>query len=142
MTSPLSRFHSRFYRHSLQTSKFQIFFPTLDVTVHREREDITSQQFVSELGGAAGLFLGVSLISVVKAIKINMNSIIYFKQYIELDFGSHIERDAQAVRTTDSRIQPPHSEDELEFEPNRFAVAHSAKGNKTCLRLSAENEII
>ena len=34
--------------------------------MHNEREDITPQQYVSELGGAAGLFLGVSLISVIK----------------------------------------------------------------------------
>ena len=53
---------------SVEIGAFQIFFPSLDVTLHREREDYSTTQFVSELGGAAGLFLGVSLISVIKII--------------------------------------------------------------------------
>ena len=53
----------------------KIFFPTLGVTLHREREDYSMTQFVSELGGAAGLFLGISLISVIKVIEHNNNFI-------------------------------------------------------------------
>ena len=44
----------------------KIFFPTLGVTVHRQRYDYTTAQFVSEIGGAAGLVLGASVISIVK----------------------------------------------------------------------------
>jgi hypothetical protein len=33
--------------------------------VHKEEEDYTAQQFFSELGGAAGLVLGISLISII-----------------------------------------------------------------------------
>ena len=58
--------NSRF--SSVEIGAFQIFFPSLNVTLHREREDYSTTQFVSELGGAAGLFLGVSLISVIKII--------------------------------------------------------------------------
>ena len=38
----------------------------MGVTVHRQRYDYTTAQFVSEIGGAAGLVLGASVISIVK----------------------------------------------------------------------------
>ena len=45
---------------------FQIFFPSLGVTVHRQRYDYSASQFVSEIGGAAGLVVGASVISIVQ----------------------------------------------------------------------------
>ncbi|CAG5077834.1 Oidioi.mRNA.OKI2018_I69.PAR.g8823.t1.cds [Oikopleura dioica] len=66
---PIQRALKKYHEHNHSTAEigaFQIFFPSLDVTLHREREDYSTTQFVSELGGAAGLFLGVSLISVIK----------------------------------------------------------------------------
>lgn len=59
------------WKSTAEIGAFQIFFPSLDVTLHREREDYSTTQFVSELGGAAGLFLGVSLISVIKVRRIS-----------------------------------------------------------------------
>ena len=48
--------------------RFQLYFPTLAITQHRQQEDYSSNQFVSELGGAAGLVLGVSLVSIIRMI--------------------------------------------------------------------------
>ena len=45
---------------------FKIFFPSLGVTVHRQRYDYSASQFVSEIGGAAGLVVGASVISIVQ----------------------------------------------------------------------------
>ena len=47
---------------------FKLYFPSLAITQHRQQEDYSSNQFVSELGGAAGLVLGVSLVSIIRMI--------------------------------------------------------------------------
>ena len=47
-------------------SIFQLYFPSLAITVHNQIDDYTTNQFVSELGGAAGIVLGVSLYTIVK----------------------------------------------------------------------------
>ena len=46
---------------------FQLYFPSLAITVHNQIDDYTTNQFVSELGGAAGIVLGVSLYTIVKS---------------------------------------------------------------------------
>ena len=48
-------------------SIFQLYFPSLAITVHNQIDDYTTNQFVSELGGAAGIVLGVSLYTIVKS---------------------------------------------------------------------------
>ena len=45
---------------------FKLYFPSLAITVHNQIDDYTTNQFVSELGGAAGIVLGVSLYTIVK----------------------------------------------------------------------------
>ena len=52
----------------IDIAAFQLYFPTLAITQHRQQEDYSSNQFVSELGGAAGLVLGVSLVSIIRMI--------------------------------------------------------------------------
>ena len=48
-----------------QSSK--LYFPSLATTVHKQLEDYSTHQFVSELGGAAGIVLGVSLFTIIKS---------------------------------------------------------------------------
>ena len=45
----------------------QLYFPSLATTVHKQLEDYSTHQFVSELGGAAGIVLGVSLFTIIKS---------------------------------------------------------------------------
>jgi len=61
----LEGFRSTEGSKGIDVAAFQVFFPTLTSTVHKEEEDYTAQQFFSELGGAAGLVLGISLISII-----------------------------------------------------------------------------
>lgn len=51
----------------LNRPTFQLYFPSLAITVHNQIDDYTTNQFVSELGGAAGIVLGVSLYTIVKS---------------------------------------------------------------------------
>ena len=45
----------------------KLYFPSLATTVHKQLEDYSTHQFVSELGGAAGIVLGVSLFTIIKS---------------------------------------------------------------------------
>ena len=63
-----------------------MYFPQLAITKHLQREDYTFNQFFSELGGAAGLVLGVSLISIVRVVDLSISMLvrklqIYCKTY-------------------------------------------------------------
>ena len=49
--------------NDIDIAGFQISFPSMGVAVQRQRHDYTPSQFVSEIGGAAGLVLGASGIS-------------------------------------------------------------------------------
>ena len=46
--------------NDIDIAGFQISFPSMGVAVQRQRHDYTPSQFVSEIGGAAGLVLGAS----------------------------------------------------------------------------------
>ena len=50
----------------IDIAAFQLYFPSLAITVHKQLEDYSTHQFVSELGGAAGIVLGVSLFTIIK----------------------------------------------------------------------------
>ena len=45
----------------VQNNPFQLLFPRLDVTLHRQRYDYSASQFISEAGGAAVIGLLVLL---------------------------------------------------------------------------------
>ena len=50
-----------------QSLIIKLYFPSLATTVHKQLEDYSTHQFVSELGGAAGIVLGVSLFTIIKS---------------------------------------------------------------------------
>ena len=70
---------------------FKIFFPSLGVTVHRQRYDYSASQFVSEIGGAAGLVVGASVISIVQILDDMIASLCfryqkYLNRILQVDF--------------------------------------------------------
>ena len=95
--------NSRF--SSVEIGAFQIFFPSLDVTLHREREDYSTTQFVSELGGAAGLFLGVSLISVIKIIDHLFNLAAKHYEDVVQEYSYAVRRVRENICQTDLQVQ-------------------------------------
>ena len=62
----IAAFQVIFKNEPRNQSIFQLYFPSLAITVHNQIDDYTTNQFVSELGGAAGIVLGVSLYTIVK----------------------------------------------------------------------------
>ena len=82
----------------IDIAAFQVYFPSLEITIHRQRFDYTIDQVAkasehviiwlfqlfSELGGAAGLVLGISLITIVRQVDATITWII---RHFKLKFG-------------------------------------------------------
>ena len=54
----LEKFSLSTGNQGIDIAAFQVYFPALEQTVHKQRFDYTIDQLFSELGGAAGLVLG------------------------------------------------------------------------------------
>ena len=67
LTLLLSRLIYIHLNNALMKQLSKLYFPSLATTVHKQLEDYSTHQFVSELGGAAGIVLGVSLFTIIKS---------------------------------------------------------------------------
>ncbi|CAG5109902.1 Oidioi.mRNA.OKI2018_I69.chr2.g4371.t1.cds [Oikopleura dioica] len=102
----LEGFRSQEGSKGIDVAAFQVFFPTLTSTVHKEEEDYTAQQFFSELGGAAGLVLGISLISIIRmidySISLTVERIISAQNMILETF----QTDGKKVSSQSTQVEP------------------------------------
>ena len=101
----------------IDIAAFQVYFPSLEITIHRQRFDYTIDQvfistsigklttqanwlfqLFSELGGAAGLVLGISLITIVRQVDATITWLIrHFK--LKLGYGKNHGPPTQCMKS-------------------------------------------
>ena len=98
ISSQKNRMKTEINPSDIDIAAFQVYFPSLEITIHRQRFDYTIDQVAkptykaielffklfSELGGAAGLVLGISLITIVRQVDATITWII---RHFKLKFG-------------------------------------------------------
>ena len=75
--------------------KIKVFFPELEMTVHHQKLDYTADQLFSELGGAAGLVLGLSLITIVRQIDDCISAMIKWAKKLRTKKSNGVNRSSQ-----------------------------------------------
>jgi len=81
----------------IDIAAFQVFFPELEMTVHHQKLDYTADQLFSELGGAAGLVLGLSLITIVRQIDDCISAMIKWAKKLRTKKSNGVNRSSQTM---------------------------------------------